>query len=155
MTHRMIAAVLAASLALTGLSAPRAAAQSFDNGDMMALVLGAIALGVVLDNIDDDDDDDDRRVRGHHQQAYPAFPPRPYAHDVRRGRPIPRACLVPVRLDGKRRAVVSARCLNDRNYRGRLPAQCSSRVKSRFGIQHVYREKCLVRHGYRFAGRRR
>ena len=146
MMKRLTMLVAAAAMALTpALAAPAAAKPK--NDDVLKFVLGAAALGLILNEVSKNNRDDRRKVeRRYDPDPYPGF-----RRDERRGRrwPTPPQCVETVRTRDGRRDVVSGGCLSDFGLARGLPRSCAFEVRSPWGPRTVYGESCLRREGYR------
>lgn len=160
MKRQMIAGVTALALALSGLAVQPAAAK--DKNNTLKLLLGAAAVGILLNQMngaqaatprqflglnqprsrgergDWDDDEDGYGYRSG------------YGHAIRAGT-IPGECLTDVSVGGRLRQVVSGRCLNQFGLAGSLPDECAFDVRTYSGRRTVYGEQCLRDYGYRIA----
>jgi len=154
MSHRtFIAAILSAALALTGLTANPARA---DSDDIAKWIAGAAALAIIGSAIANRDDDDRRRAvtrnRGFHHDydrgRYHRKHDRRFKHSNRNQRLLPLRCHVREFSRHGRIGGFDRRCLH-RNYGhfNALPHQCAVRVGGRSRV--IYRDRCLHRHGYR------
>ena len=149
MKRQMIAGVTALALALSGLTIQPAEAKG-KNNDALKLLLGAAAVGLLLSQMNgtqanprgflaptrrpdrsDDDWDDDGRGR------------------ITRARLVPGECLMDVRVNGRLREVVSARCLGEMGVASRLPDECAFDIRTAAGRRTVYGPQCLRDYGYR------
>ncbi|NIZ15213.1 hypothetical protein [Phaeobacter sp. HF9A] len=146
-THRkFIAFVLAAAVAVTGMSAAPARA---DNGDVAKFIAGAALLGIIGAAINDSrhrDDHADHHGHGGHQPV----PPRPLPPRVRKY-DLPVQCIKTVRAWGRDHQIAGMRCLKQ-NYRhvNSLPQNCYVKVENRHQKRHGYGVQCLANKGYRF-----
>ncbi len=170
MSRKFIAAVLAASIAVTGFSsAPAKAASEDDIAGILAGVAGLIIIGQLLD----DDDDDEPRVSRRHTHIDNGYwyrgdhrHPGHIRRDTdrrtvvtpRRDRPsrvdLPRSCRKKVRTQSGEVRLYTRGCLRN-NYRNAasLPRSCMRRFQTRNGAFEGYYAKCLRQHGYRRARR--
>jgi len=150
----IIAIVTAAAVAL-GAVAP-AAAMTQQEKNALALILGAVAAGVVVDKVINDRNDDKRRKQ---QNADPyGYDDNYYYEDhrwpgdrmkKRNQRVIPAECVFQIRHDDRRRDVVSPRCLNDFGLGRGLPQDCAFDARIRGDRRTVYGANCLERKGFR------
>ncbi|HQU67032.1 MAG TPA: hypothetical protein PLI43_02410 [Albidovulum sp.] len=151
---RIIAIVTAASVAL-GAVAP-AAAMTQQEKNTLALILGAVAAGVVVDKVINDKNDEKRRNR---ENADPYRYDDSYFYDdhkwpgdrnsKRNRQVIPAECVFQIRHDDRRRDVVSPRCLNDFGLNRGLPRDCAFDARIRGDRRTVYGANCLERKGFR------
>lgn len=155
--HRFfIAAVSAAALVITGLSAVPARA---DGNDVARALAGIAALALIAKAIDDRNDR--KAARQQHQYRHQPLPPhhqprlQPRPLPPQAARPgLPEHCLqVADTVNGPIR-VFSARCLQ-RNYSqaDRLPRSCAQEVWTDRGYRWAYGAACLRQQGYRLAHR--
>ncbi|MDJ0630650.1 MAG: hypothetical protein QNJ44_20510 [Rhodobacter sp.] len=150
MTKRLIATVLAASLALTSVAATPARAA--DSGEIGRFLLGAGALFIIGSAIANNDRrhkynnrsyDSDRYVTRRHVDPRPRVKPR--------RKVVPSACLRVNRWNNGPRRFFGHRCLS-RNMRhvGRLPIACHRKIWTNRGQRSVYHARCLRNHGWVF-----
>lgn len=149
MTHRtFIAAILAAAMAITGMTSNPAHA---GNDDVAKWIAGAVALGLIGAAIAEAKDKDDRivsRNRGH------GFGHGRHAYQHDRRFLLPKHCRVRIRTGHDDIRGYGRRCLlNNYAHFNTLPHQCAVRAHGNHG-RVVYRRGCLKRHGYRAAERR-
>jgi hypothetical protein len=136
MTKTFIAGLVAASLALTGITATPARA---DNEQLRNALIGIAALAIIGSAI----------KNSRSQPAVQPSPP-PVAHpNPGFSRVLPAACLVSTAASRGNARIFSRHCL-ERNYRfaARLPGQCATAVPTRFGPQAGYDPYCLRRAGF-------
>ncbi len=147
---RLIALVAATALAL-GVAAPASALNEREQ-NALALILGAVALGAIINDANkkknrptvsrygndyyDDDRRGDDRDRWHRKHQ----------------RVIPAQCSFQVRGSHGRRDVVSARCLSEFGMGRNLPRECAFDVRAGHDTRRVYGARCLMENGYRIAG---
>jgi len=143
MTKSFIAAVLAASLTITGFSTAPARA---DAEDIAKVLLGLAIIGGIAHAIDKDNDAPDVSRRD----------PRPRRHDDRRRiyrdthTNLPANCLRSFETRRGTRWGYGARCLNRRMHHVNLPNRCERRGEARNGRSRIfYGERCLAQHGFR------
>ncbi len=144
MTKRLIATLLAASLALTSVAA--APARAADSGEIGRFLLGAgtlFIIGSAIANSDRRYRDSDRYVNRRD------FGP---AHRVKpRRKVVPSACLRFNRWDNGPRRFFGKRCLrNNMRHFGRLPGGCQRTVWTHNGRRTVFAARCLRRNGWVF-----
>lgn len=146
MLNRLTLLAAAAAVALTpALAAPAAAKPK--NDDVWKFVLGAAALGLIINEVNKDNRDRKPRVERHHDpEPFPGF----RRDDRRDGRwLIPPQCVETVRTREGWREVVSGGCMADFGLARGLPRACAFEVRSPWGPRTVYGETCLQRQGYR------
>ncbi len=167
MRTRLIALVSAAAIAV-GAAAP-ASALSEREQNALALILGAVAIGAVINEANKNNTRrapvttrgdsgywTDGRYRDDH--GYPTDDR--YRDDddqhpkFRKGRTIPYACTFPIRSNGGRQSVVSARCLSEFGIDRHLPRDCAFNVRVGYENRRVYGARCLQRNGFKIAGSR-
>lgn len=157
LTARLTSGLAIAALALsTALPTPAAAMDSKDRR-LLTLLLGAAAVGVIINEANKkksapqvtrhyDDDyayDDDRDPYGRHRD-----------NDRWRYRTLPAECVFSLRGTHGPRDVVSSRCLGEFGMRRDLPAECGFQVDAGWGTRTVYGTRCLRENGYRIASTR-
>lgn len=173
MRTRLIALVSAAVIAV-GAAAP-ASALSEREQNALALILGAVAIGAVINEANKNSNrrapvtsrsdsgywtdgryGNDRSYEDDH--GYPTG--RGYRTDddersrFRKGRTIPQACTFPIRSNGGRQSVVSARCLSEYGIDRHLPRDCAFNVRVGYENRRVFGARCLQRNGFKIAGLR-
>jgi hypothetical protein len=156
MHRKFIAAVAAAALAITGLSAVPARA---DVNDTAKIIAGIAALALIAKAIEDSNDRKAARqqrythrpVQQHYYQ--PGLKPRPLPHQVARPG-LPDHCLFTAQTAQGPAHVFGARCLQ-RNYvqANTLPEACAQQAWTDRGQRWVYNAACLRNQGYRLASR--
>jgi hypothetical protein len=178
MHRKFIKLIMAASLAVTGLSAAPARA---DAEDAAKVIAGVAALAILGAAIADAKDDKDRvtRNRGHlrhdnrhrgqgkkwdHRHGRDKWGKRHRNNNHARPLPqrvkrklLPGVCRTEVRVRGGHRLRGFGRhCLKRTyGYANSLPRACKTRVRGRHGkLRTIYRGRCLYRHGYREANAR-
>ena len=157
--HRtFITSVVAAAIAITGLSATPARAA--DGSDVARFLAGLAALAIVGAAIRESRDRDKQVVSRRDVPFAP--PPRQYHQGKLKPRPLPPGLA--------RRAVLPGQCLRsfdarhgqarlfgqrclEKNYRhaGSLPQICAQRIRTKRGPRYGYDPRCLRQHGYRTA----
>ena len=161
----LITATLAAALVFSPLTSAPARA---DN-DVGKILLGAIALGVVVNAIEKKRDRDQAEEqsqhvdRGRHQPPYgerPRHGQRPPVEVPGRFRPrnrvLPAQCEFDVRTWDGRTDVLGARCMERAGVRvNRLPNRCEFSIPSPRGPRTVFGKRCLRHEGYTVEARRR
>ncbi|KUP95009.1 hypothetical protein [Tritonibacter horizontis] len=143
--RKFIALILATSVAVAGVSAAPARADSQDVGKIIA---GLAVLGLIGAAIHDHNKD---RHRPPHvtPKPQPKPKPKPLPPSVRRY-DLPAQCLRTVRAWGQDRSVLGARCLRH-TYRhaSDLPDACFVQLDNRHQQVRGYNPVCLQRRGYR------
>ncbi|MEZ5776891.1 MAG: hypothetical protein R3E44_00870 [Paracoccaceae bacterium] len=138
MKRNLIAAMTAAAFAISTLTATPAAANNKNDISALEAILGVIALGVIVNELDKD------KSRGGRQNS-----------GFSRYKVIPTACVFPVRGHKGRSDVVSSRCLRNSGVKGPYPNRCAFDIRTRYGRQTVFGTRCMQNYGYRIGGRRR
>ena len=141
MKRHLIAAVTAAALALTTIAATPAAAKN-DN-DAAKFILGAIALGLIVDQLSRD------RDRPRHTPVRPAPHVPPVVHPRPQARFVPAECVYKVPYKQGWRDVVSHRCMHDKGLARYLPTACAQNLKVYGAVRKAYGAVCLSDYGYR------
>ena len=141
MSKRLIATVLAASLALTSVSA--APARAADSGEIARFIFGAGALLMLGQALSKNDRNRNVTRRYDYDQDYHVYtPPRPR-------KILPSACLRVNRFDNGPRRFFGRPCLRNNNVRiGRLPNQCKRTIWTYNGKRTVFAARCLRRNGW-------
>lgn len=127
MTRKLLATVLAASIALTTAGAAPVQAKSND----AAKILGGLAALYLISRIIKDNK---RRTPVVAPVVVPTLPDR---------------CLRTYYTPNGPREAYGAYCLNKRAPQLRLPKQCKRRISTDRGARNVYSPHCLQTHGYR------
>lgn len=142
MTKRLIATVLAASLAMTSVAVTPARAA--DSGEIGRFLLGAGALfiiGSALANRDKRNYDRDDYVTRRYEEPRRKYKPR--------RKVVPSACLRVNRFDNGPRRYFGRHCLSKRmRYVERLPRACYTTIWTDRGARGVYAARCLRNHGW-------
>jgi hypothetical protein len=128
MKNRLITAVAAAAVAVSGMSATPAAAWGEKEQNALALILGLGVAGAILNDMED----------GKHRPK-----PTPARYKV-----IPSECVYEVKTRKGYRDVVSKSCVAEFGLK-RLPAECAFDVRTRNGTRTVFGPRCLQDFGYR------
>jgi len=140
MTNRIIATVLAASIAFTGMSTAPARA---DSGEIGRLLLGAGALFIIGSAISNSNRDRDRVVTRrndpviHQPRVQPRF-----------RRVLPGDCLRRNQWDNGPSRYFGRNCLSRRVEIRRLPRQCKRTVWTNRGQRTVFAARCLRKNGW-------
>jgi len=178
MHRKFITLVVAASLAVTGLSAAPARADAEDAAKVIAGVAALAILGAAIADAKDDKDRVTRnrdhlrhesRHRGHgktwgHRQGRDNWDKahrnskhaRPLPKRVKR-KLLPGACRTEVRVRGGHHLRGFGRHCLKRNYgyANSLPRACKTTLRGQRGkLRAIYSGRCLYRHGYREANAR-
>ncbi|PPB79630.1 hypothetical protein LV82_02646 [Albidovulum inexpectatum] len=149
MKRMMISALAAIAVAMAGL-APAPALSADRNQEALGVLLGAAAIGLLINEISKDNDKkkvsksgstqtrrlDDWKTESHRDKRPGRYHPRA----------IPAACVFPV----GGRDVVSARCMEEFGVRSHLPDGCGFKIRTRWGKRTVYDTRCLRNYGFRF-----
>ncbi len=143
MTKKLIASVLAASIAITGMTA--APARALDNGELGRLIFGTgalIIIGSALANRNNNNNNgavvtrrggDADRPRRHHRKIAPA------------------RCVRHSHFNNGPRRFLGQRCLNRHMHNAhRLPSACKRKVYTNNGRRNVFGARCLRNHGWTF-----
>ncbi|TNF64746.1 MAG: hypothetical protein EP307_01840 [Rhodobacteraceae bacterium] len=155
MHRKFIAAVIAATIAITGFAAAPARA---DGDDVARALAGIAALALIARAIDKRNDERAVARQQHHFQPHkpqyhaPApIKPRPLPPQVSR-KLLPEQCLRTFDGPHGQTHAFGARCLS-RNYTfaESLPRQCAEQVWTRQGTGWAYNARCLRRQGYQTA----
>lgn len=144
MRRTIIAAATAVSMAIAG-AAPTPALADKDGKKVLGLILGAAAVGLLLNEMN--------------RNRAPAVARNPTADDWQiwpKSRParlatIPGECLMDVTVDGRLRQVVSGRCAREFGVADNLPGECAFDIRTSVGARQVYGPSCLRDYGYRVA----
>lgn len=149
MKSRLITFVTIVALALAGVSGTQAEARSKKSNTTIALLLGAVAAAVLLNQANQG------RATQITPRLDPRYPDRAYNDwddDYTQSgyaRRIPAECLMEVTVNGRNREVISARCVTQLGLSRRLPAECAFNIRTRAGTRTVYGPQCLRDYGYR------
>ncbi|MBS9718040.1 hypothetical protein ACFFUT_07525 [Pseudohalocynthiibacter aestuariivivens] len=158
MTKSFIAAILAVSLAITGVTATQAKA---DGSDIAKVLLGLAIVGGIAAAVDNNND---RRAAQHAPATRDRYGDRyyndggihqrNYRPQNRRRAVLPAQCLRTFQTYNGPRDAFGARCLNRNAGNIRLPNRCARQLNTPRGTRHVYSARCLDRQGYRVSTRR-
>ncbi len=158
MHRKFIAAIAAASIFITGISAAPVRAGDDDVARALAAIVGLAIVGAAINEARDDRKKKAsvtrKKVHKHHQVKKPHhIHPRPLPHRARRNL-LPGECLYSFDTYEGPARVFGARCL-ERNYRyvNSLPQSCLRRVWTDRGTRYGYGARCLRRQGYQLAHR--
>lgn len=142
MKRQMIAFATATAIALSGLAAPAEAKKK--NNDMVKLLLGAAAVGLLLNQLNQGKAQavaplpGNGWTNGNNGYPYPSV-----------ARTVPAECVMDVTVNGRLREVVSSRCLREFGVASQLPAECAFDIRTSAGTRTVYGPQCLGDYGYR------
>jgi Ni/Co efflux regulator RcnB len=144
---KILITALAASLALTSLTAAPARAGSDDVGKIL---LGAGALFIIGSALSRHHDRDRHVTRRHvHRPHIDQDWNGRGLHLRHNHRVLPRVCLRQNRWGGGPHRVMFRRCLANNMHRiGRLPGVCQFRLHTHRGTRHAFSPRCLRRHGW-------
>lgn len=150
MTRKLIATVLAASMALTAVGT--APARAADSGEIGRFLLGAGTLFVIGNALNNSNNKRRHTTNRNHGTYYSTTPPMkhdpgPPRHRTRTHKVVPGACLQNNRYQQGPRRFFSKRCLSQYNVR-RLPGGCLTSVYSKHGYRSVYAARCLKQNGW-------
>ena len=154
MKSRLTAFVTIVALALVGVSGTQAEARSKKSNTTIALLLGAVAAAVLLNQANQG------RATQITPRPDPRYPDRAYNDwddndwddgytQSGRAKQIPAECVMDVTVNGRNREVISARCVTKLGLSRRLPADCAFDIRTRAGTRTVYGPQCLRDYGYR------
>ncbi|SDE61011.1 hypothetical protein SAMN04488105_105257 [Salipiger thiooxidans] len=154
MSRKFIAAVLAASLAVTALSAQASRADNADLGQVLGNVAKLYTLNRVINSTQEDGFFDIRNDHADNRGL-----PRVIHEDRNRKdyrgqqRAMPRSCVLQIR-GGRSDYVVSKGCLQRNGWNtDRLPKRCETRVRDGGDKRKVYYAGCLEREGFQIGDR--
>jgi hypothetical protein len=145
--HRsFIAAIIAATIVITGFSAAPARA----GGDDIAKALAGLAMLAIIGKAISDNRDGhqvSRQAAPRHQYVQPRPLPKRIARNA-----LPGQCLRVIDTRRGTTRMFMRRCL-ERNYRyvNRLPQACAQRVRTDRGPRYGYNARCLRQSGFRIA----
>lgn len=147
MTKKLMATVLAASLAMTSISATPALAKPSDG---VRILQGLAALYIISRVIDKNNDQPRTEVTstGRHE--------RPQGHrtrDHRNSVDLPRRCLKTFHTGRGETRAYGARCVRNNAPYLSLPRQCKRQISTDRGRRTVFTKRCLREHGYNVARR--
>lgn len=147
MKRQLTAMIAALSLIIATLPGSPVEARS-KKSNIVPLLLGAAALGLLLS----------QQNGGNAFGMVPTARPQPrdddwdnngYARRSDRTKLIPAECVMDVNSNGRRREVVSARCMDEVGFARRLPEECAFDIRTNAGRRTVYGQQCLGDYGYR------
>lgn len=149
----IIAGVAALSIAITGLSASAAHADSTRTGNALAALLGLAVIGAIIHESEKDKRRARERARANTHSQH--IKPRPLPNRVAKRKVLPDACLRQFNVIGGGVARVFAQRCMDRNfaYVADLPRACERRIQTDRGIRRGWAARCLRHNGYRMARR--
>jgi hypothetical protein len=156
MKTRLIAATAAAALAFGSVTAAPAFADSKRDKQVLTLLLGAAALGLILNESKKKDRRNAGNVWKNDQSYNPYFlrdqdKDRRRGHHDRQGRLLPSICAYDLKSYNGRSRVVSRQCLADYGMHRGLPQECAFEAKGKRGWDVVYGARCLRQNGYEIA----
>lgn len=137
MTRKLTTALAAFAIAVTSLTATPAAALGDRERDALKIILGAAAIGLIINRIEKRND----------RRNTPVYTPTP--NRDRWKRRIPADCVYEIQGSRGWESVVGKRCIQRSNYRGRLPEACEFRVRGKNHNRTVYGLRCLRSKGFR------
>lgn len=155
MTKKFMATVLAASIAMSAISAVPAMAKP-SNGVRVLQGLAALYIisRVVKDNKTHRQPEATSRGRNRHTTQTPSRsrnhwdkPARPQRHSLN----LPNRCLKTFYTRQGETRAYGAHCVNKQAPRLSLPQQCKRRISTDRGRRNVYGPNCLRQHGYHVA----
>ncbi len=155
MTKKLMATVLAASIALTSFTAAPAMAKPSDG---VRVLQGLAALYIISRVIKDskdhrrpeatprgyDRDSTETSQRRHNQWGQPT---RPRRHTIK----LPNQCMKTFYTRRGETRAYGAHCVSKHAPRLSLPQQCKRRISTDRGRRNVYGPNCLRQHGYNVA----
>jgi hypothetical protein len=167
MTSRILAAVLAATLGLTSVSATPA--RAMDQDDAARLLLGITTLAIIAGALEQGSSSPPAPVYPPYYQPYhppyhppynppgyrppPPPPPRPPAPAVD-WRWLPAACQFDVKTRVGTERVLGSGCLaQNRVAVARLPQNCGFTIRTTAGVRNVFGARCLRLAGFRIEAR--
>ena len=157
MTRKFMGAVVALSVAISGLTATQTRAGDAEN---VARILGAAATLFIIGKAIEQNRGKDHKPKVYTHRPADPLPrvigrpgDRETGHDRFRAAPLPAQCLLQVDGGGTR-YVMGERCLS-RNYASArpLPGDCRMQVQTDRGPRPAYSVRCLRGKGYEVAGR--
>lgn len=169
MTHRtFIAAILAAALAITGMTSAPARA---GNDDIAKWIAGAAALAIIGAAIADANDRDDRVVTRNTTRTFDDNPKNWHRQEKARGYgqghghghgnfrnqrfALPGKCLANAETrHGNVRGFDRSCLMRNYQYVNSLPNECAVRARGEHRGRVVYHGRCLRQYGYEMASRR-
>lgn len=144
---RLIASVTAIAIAL-GAAAPASAMTDSDR-NALALILGAVALGTILNQQDKGGVRTPAPVTRHPNDYW--YGQKPNWNGNGRVPVIPAQCTFPVRGASGTKEVVTEKCLREFGMRTALPGQCAFSIRNRNVTRQVFGVGCLMDRGFRVA----
>lgn len=156
MSRKFIATVLAASLAVTALSAQASRADNADFGQVLGNVAKLYTLNRVINSAQEDGFFDVRNDyadnRGLPRVIQEDRNRKDYRDNRGQQRAMPRSCVLQIR-GGRSEYVVSKGCLQRNGWNtDRLPSRCETRVRDDGDKRKVYYAGCLEREGFQIGG---
>jgi hypothetical protein len=141
MKRQLTAFVAATAIALSGMGA--AAPVQADDKDVLKLILGAAAVGLLLNQMNKNRQRTPVVTSGPRTDWTPDTRPTTYRGSV------PGECVMDVTVNNRLREVVSQRCLREFGMDSRVPAECAFDIRTSVGTRTVYGPECLRDYGYR------
>ncbi len=146
MKRQLTAFVTIVALALAGAAGTPAEARDKNSDDVIKLLLGAAAVGLLLNQLN----------KGKPAKAMPRrgmtyqddWDGAGYGQNSRRAQ-VPAECVLVVTVNGSNREVVSARCMKEFGLSRYLPEECAFGIRTGAGLRTVYGPQCLRDNGYR------
>ena len=155
MFRRLTAGIVAATLVFTTALPTPAAAMSDKDRQLLTLLLGAVAVGVIVNESKKKKRESQAPVVTRRDNYRYDRRDRGWSRDDRwRFRSLPGECVFSVRGLRGPRDVVSANCLKEFGVRRDLPAECRFDIEAGWGRRAVYGTRCLRRNGYQIAAAR-
>lgn len=160
MKSRLIAAFAAVAIVFSSVSASPVFADSKTDKQVLTLLLGAAALGLILNESKKKDRRNAGTVWRNDQSYNPYFlrdQDKDRRYDRRRGhrngqdRLLPSICAYELKSYNGRSQVVSRQCLADYGMHRGLPQECAFEAKGKRGWDTVYGARCLRQNGYEIA----
>ncbi|MCY1126529.1 hypothetical protein OU426_06660 [Frigidibacter sp. RF13] len=145
MKRQMISLAAAAALALSGMAAPARA----EDKDVLKLLLGAAAVGLLINQVNKNKNKTDRVTRNPYPYVGDDWTYQGDDRNHKKARYIPSECVMDVTVGGRLREVVSARCLKEFGLARKVPAECGFDIRTSVGTRTVYGPQCLRDYGYR------
>lgn len=146
MTSRFIAPVLAATIAVTGMTA--APVQAADRGEIGRLLLGAGTLFIIGNAIANSNRNANVNNNTHVTRRH--NPPQVH-HQPRARKFVPSQCLRNNRAGNGPNRYFGRHCLSQHMQVGRLPGQCRTSVWTNRGQRTVFGARCLRKFGWKFS----
>lgn len=177
MLKSLTAAVLAGTIAITGMTATPAQANGHRNDDLTGLIFGLAAVGIAAKLIHDNNQKKKRKAAAHaaqQQHVYRHHPQPQYSQPKRQpreiygeviGKPrhaqprhdrreVPATCIRRIRTDNGRTVRLLGRPCLERNgvNTARLPNRCERTLHLEHRSVPSWSRRCLINNGYRISG---